>query len=496
MDRITATGKVDLEAWETALRAAVLAAGAHILSDLLRSLGSGRTDGPILCECGTRMESRGIRSKELLTLLGPVNYSRSRFQCPTCHRTRYPGDEALDIRDSTRSPGVRRMMARAGSQSTFKEGRDDLKIYAEAVRRGLEQAHQVVIFGDGAEWIRGIAEMHFPGATQIIDLYHAREHVSDLCKILFHPDENQVLHHRIRWWDDLDAGNIEKIVQEARTVLPDDPNACESAETQLTYLEKNRIRMRYADFRARHFFIGSGVVEAACKSVIGLRLKQSGMEWSVRGANSTAPCSPDASKTTGKIASPDLPPFQDADPKFTGTDRRETLPPKEHSRREMLQKPSDQGFDLRSGSHDIDHPVCQEKLGTLESAWQTLPDGLFDNSRTGKSDESARLCNNHIAQGCIAGGDSAHGRMSDDRNERDSRASQTGHGGAGFCHLHQGEHSLVHPSAPTPGGRDYNRPPHLQCTLHRTGDLFADHRPHTASEKSEVNRRKYNRIST
>ena len=285
MDRITATGKVDLEAWETALRAAVLAAGAHILSDLLRSLGSGRTDGPILCECGTRMESRGIRSKELLTLLGPVHYSRSRFVCPVCRRTRYPGDEVLDIRHSTRSPGVRRMMARAGSQSTFKEGRDDLKIYAEAVRRGLEQAHQVVILGDGAEWIRGIAEMHFPGATQIIDLYHAREHVSDLCKILFGPDENQVLHHRIRWWDDLDAGNIEKIVQEARTVLPDDPNACESAETQLTYLEKNRTRMRYADFRAQHFFIGSGVVEAACKSVIGLRLKQSGMEWSVRGAN-------------------------------------------------------------------------------------------------------------------------------------------------------------------------------------------------------------------
>jgi len=159
------------------------------------------------------------------------------------------------------------------------------RIYAEAVRRGLEQAHQVVILGDGAEWIRGIAEMHFPGATQIIDLYHAREHVSDLCKILFHPDENQVLHHRIRWWDDLDAGNIEKIVEEARTVLPDDPNACESAETQLTYLEKNRTRMRYADFRARHFFIGSGVVEAACKSVIGLRFKQSGMEWTVRGAN-------------------------------------------------------------------------------------------------------------------------------------------------------------------------------------------------------------------
>jgi hypothetical protein len=96
-----------------------------------------------------------------------------------------------------------------------------------------------------------------------------------------------VTHHRIRWWHDLDAGAIEKILDEARSLLPDDPNACKSAQTELTYFEKNKTRMRYADFRARHLFVGSGVIEAGCKSVIGQRLKQSGMEWSLRGANAT-----------------------------------------------------------------------------------------------------------------------------------------------------------------------------------------------------------------
>ena len=59
-----------------------------------------------------------------------IRYKRSLFQCPACNQTRYPGDEQLDVVDTTRSPGTRRMMARAGSRSTFKDGHDDLKIYA------------------------------------------------------------------------------------------------------------------------------------------------------------------------------------------------------------------------------------------------------------------------------------------------------------------------------------------------------------------------------
>ena len=112
------------------MRAAVLSAGAKVLEQLLQGIGSGREPRAIVCKCGARMESQGLKHKEVLTILGPVTYRRSMFQCPACQSTRYPGDEELDIVETTRSPGLRRMMARAGSRSTFKEGRDDLKIYA------------------------------------------------------------------------------------------------------------------------------------------------------------------------------------------------------------------------------------------------------------------------------------------------------------------------------------------------------------------------------
>jgi hypothetical protein len=329
------------------------------------------------------------------------------FQCPSCNQTRYPGDEQLDVVDTTRSPGTRRMMARAGSRSTFKESHDDLKIYAaievsakdvervaegigadmerwsqkqrealieqdipvqaqktvpimyisydgtgvpmiaselegrkgkqpdgsaktremklgcvftqtttdakgfpirdpetttfvgaiepaeqfgkriyaEAVRRGLLNAEKVVVLGDGAEWIKNLTELHFPEAIQIVDLYHTREHVSDLCKILFAPDVDEVVKYRIRWWTHLDKGNVKTIAKQAQAKMPEDPKEKENAEKEIAYLIKNKERMQYAEFRAQGLFVGSGVIEAGCKTVIGTRLKQSGMEWSVRGAN-------------------------------------------------------------------------------------------------------------------------------------------------------------------------------------------------------------------
>jgi len=103
---------------------------AKVLAGLLAEHGSGRREEAVVCGCGRRMESQGVRSKPLLTILGPVAYQRSMFMCPACRSTRYPGDEALDMVGTTRSPGLRRMMPRAGSQSTFKDGRDDLRIYA------------------------------------------------------------------------------------------------------------------------------------------------------------------------------------------------------------------------------------------------------------------------------------------------------------------------------------------------------------------------------
>jgi len=159
------------------------------------------------------------------------------------------------------------------------------RIYGEAARRGLSKAQRMVVLADGAQWIKNLAQMHFPEATFIIDLYHARQHVSELCKTLFASSEKKMRHQRIRWWTDLDDGKVEKIIRQAQLHLPQDAEAKKKAELEIHYLEKNAESMRYAEFRAQGLFVGSGVVEAGCKTLIGQRLKQSGMEWSVRGAN-------------------------------------------------------------------------------------------------------------------------------------------------------------------------------------------------------------------
>jgi hypothetical protein len=90
---------------------------------------------------------------------------------------------------------------------------------------------------------------------------------------------------RRRQWALLGAGRVEKIILHARRRLPVDPDLKKAAQAEIQYLDKNKERMRYAKFRTEGLFVGSGVIEAGCKTVIGQRLKQSGMEWTVRGAN-------------------------------------------------------------------------------------------------------------------------------------------------------------------------------------------------------------------
>lgn len=89
----------------------------------------------------------------------------------------------------------------------------------------------------------------------------------------------------MRWRDHLDDGHVEKIVEEASALLPKSLRAAKDARCKIGYFEKNKERMRYADFHAKGLFVGSGVVEAACRTIIGQRLKQSGMVWTVHGAN-------------------------------------------------------------------------------------------------------------------------------------------------------------------------------------------------------------------
>jgi hypothetical protein len=160
------------------------------------------------------------------------------------------------------------------------------RIYLEAWKRGWSRAQKKVVMGDGAGWIWNLADQHFPGALQIVDLYHARQHLWELARRLHPNDEvNQKAWMKVHQKRLLDKGKIEKLVLALRSIFSANPEIVEKIRTEADYFETNADRMRYPTFRRQHLFVGSGVIEAGCRTVIGSRLKQSGMFWTVRGAN-------------------------------------------------------------------------------------------------------------------------------------------------------------------------------------------------------------------
>ena len=159
------------------------------------------------------------------------------------------------------------------------------RIYAEAVRRGLQRAGRTVVLGDGAPWIWNIANEHFPGAIQIVDLYHAREHLSELGKTLYGSTSTTAKDWAAGRIEQLDAGNVEAVLTALKRLRPRNASVKKQVHNTVHYFHTNAERMRYQKFRGMSLFVGSGVVEAGCKTVIGHRLKQSGMRWTVRGAN-------------------------------------------------------------------------------------------------------------------------------------------------------------------------------------------------------------------
>jgi hypothetical protein len=159
------------------------------------------------------------------------------------------------------------------------------RLYAEAWNRGWSRAQKKVVLGDGAEWIWNLADLHFPGAIQIVDLFHARQHLWALARLLYPGHDAQQRQWILRHQPKLDDGKIEKLVRYLGSLETSWPDLAGTIRQTAAYFQRNAERMRYPDFRRQHLFVGSGVIEAGCKTVIGSRLKQSGMFWTVRGAN-------------------------------------------------------------------------------------------------------------------------------------------------------------------------------------------------------------------
>ena len=399
------SGKLDLEAIETATRAAMHRAGAVLLRELLSSPETAPRE--VTCPCGRRARYHDTRPKQLLTVVGKVTFQRAYYHCPHCHRGETPRDRELDVEATTFSPGVRRMMGVVGSEAPFDNGREQLellagvdvtakaverqaealgadiaaheqleiqrtkqlelpdvcapavpvfyiqidgtgvpvvkaetkgrtgrndgqpahtreaklgcvftqtttdekgrpvrdedsttytgaietaaefglRIYAEAWRRGWDRAKKKVVIGDGANWIWNLADQHFPGAVKIVDLYHARQHLWELSAKLFPTNEGKRNRWANRLVNKLDQGKVEAVVKVLRQFPPPDEKLACLLRKEANYFERNRDKMRYPSFRRQGLFVGSGVIEAGCRTIIGSRLKRSGMFWTVRGAN-------------------------------------------------------------------------------------------------------------------------------------------------------------------------------------------------------------------
>ena len=130
---------MDLEAVENAFRSALHQAGAAGLSELLEYPAPAPQQRRLPCPCGSQAQYQTLRSKPVLTVLGPARVSRPYYLCSQCHHGQFPADTELDIQDTEVSPGVRRMMALVGQEAPFEYGRQQLKLLA-----GLEVTAKAV----------------------------------------------------------------------------------------------------------------------------------------------------------------------------------------------------------------------------------------------------------------------------------------------------------------------------------------------------------------
>lgn len=165
------------------------------------------------------------------------------------------------------------------------------RLKQEAKRRNYRDAKQLIVIADGAKWIWELAKKDYPFATQIVDWYHAKEHLSILSKLFFaESSKNNFNTFFEKLSDLLFEGKIDEINDIAHNKImklniADDIERLKSIHTELEYFNNNKKRMQYKYFKSKGFPIGSGVIEATCKQLVQLRLKRNGMKWKKPGAH-------------------------------------------------------------------------------------------------------------------------------------------------------------------------------------------------------------------
>lgn len=188
--------------------------------------------------------------------------------------------EAAEGADGVDTSGPKRYVSAHEPAQRFGE-----RLYMAAAECGVAQAAEVVLIGDGAEWIWNLAEHHYPGATQIVDYWHACQHIHDLAKVCYGEGSLQGQ----RWARDhcqrLQEKGPAPLLRALKRRKPKTSEEAEAIREERGYFTNNQQRMQYPQFRQRGLMIGSGPVEAACKVVVGHRLKRAGMRWKHPGAD-------------------------------------------------------------------------------------------------------------------------------------------------------------------------------------------------------------------
>src|SRR6202041_2232520 len=390
---------LDLEALELAVRQQALQLAGAAVEQRLNADTSDEQGARIRCGCGREARLVGRRSKQVQSVLGPLQLERAYYHCSSCGHGFCPRDGQLGIENTSLSPALTRMVGAVGAMVSFEEGSELLtdlagvavdakqvertaealgkqiaederrcvepsstlpmpqtlylgmdgtgiplraeelvgrsgkqpdgsaktgevklctiwsaeaqdkegtpirdagsvtysaalesactldtaaarspfakRVWREATRRRFCQAPRRVVLGDGAPWIWNIADDQFPEATQIVDRYHAKQHLSDLGKALYGLTAPRAAPWAERRKEELDTGRFQALLTAIRRQLP----RSDAARRCLHYFQTNRERMRYPEFHAHGLCPSPSVVGAGCKVAIGPRLKRAGMHW-------------------------------------------------------------------------------------------------------------------------------------------------------------------------------------------------------------------------
>lgn len=152
----------------------------------------------------------------------------------------------------------------------------------------LGAAHRrVVVLGDGAPWIWNLAEVLFPHRVEILDWYHADEHVSAVARQLYGDGTTKAATWRTTQLDRLATDGVDQVIEGLRFLGPHQRTRAkrQAVDDLHRYLSTNRDRMQYQTYQAAGYAIGSGAVESAVRHVVQQRMKRVGMRWRRAGAD-------------------------------------------------------------------------------------------------------------------------------------------------------------------------------------------------------------------